>query len=314
LETGLPFDDIRRLASTLPPGNEDLAESLGSSFRAARGESGDLGDLERLAIWLARWSGRQPAIRQPLVAVFAGTHGFALDPARPHAGADAVMAVDRMASGRAPVAALCSDANLGLKVFDLALDIPTGDFRRSDALAERDCAATIAFGMESIAGGVDLVSLADLGGDSRQAAEAVLHGLEGAAVEDAPAGAVSEALAYHGRRLSDPLEALRRVGGREVAAIAGAIVAARIEHIPAILDGMSAIAAAAVLHALHPGAVDHCLLAQPPAVEVAARATSRMGLFAVTALSLDAPGVAGTLAIGHVRAAALVAQRIAPQR
>ncbi len=196
-------------------------------------------------------------------------------------------------------------------MFDLALDIPTGDFTRADALSERDCAATIAFGMESIAGGVDLVCLADLGGDAHLSAEAVLRGLPGGSADDLPTGLVAGALAHHGRRLSDPLEALRLVGGRETAAIVGAIVAARIERIPVILDGLAAIAAAGVLHTLHPGTLDHCLLAQPAPAGLGTDAARRLGLSAITGLSLDSPGVAGTIAIGQVRAAALVAQRVA---
>ncbi len=48
---------------------------------------------------------------------------------------------------------------------------------------------------------------------------------------------VRAAIAFHGHALSDPLEVLRRVGGREIAAMAGAILAARHERVPVILDG-----------------------------------------------------------------------------
>ena len=68
-------------------------------------------------------------------------------------------------------------------------------------------------------------------------------------------------VALHGQPAKDPLEVLRRVGGREIAAIAGAILAARAEKVPVILDGYVATAAAAVLHATRtPAALDHCLL------------------------------------------------------
>ena len=57
--------------------------------------------------------------------------------------------------------------------------------------------------------------------------------------------AVEAALARHREHLKDPLEMLRRLGGREVAAIAGAILAARLQRIPVILDGYVTTAAAA---------------------------------------------------------------------
>ena len=91
------------------------------------------------------------------------------------------------------------------------------------------------------------------------------------------AEAVDAALALHGSHREDPLEVLRRVGGREFAAIAGAIIAARMEKVPVILDGFAATAAAAVLHARQSRhALDHCLLAQRP-TEPGHRAGGRTG-------------------------------------
>ena len=55
--------------------------------------------------------------------------------------------------------------------------------------------------------------------------------------------AVEAAIAHHGDHLKDPLEVLRRVGGREIAAMAGAILAARLQRIPVVLDGYVATAA-----------------------------------------------------------------------
>src|SRR6202012_4985912 len=60
-------------------------------------------------------------------------------------------------------------------------------------------------------------------------------------------------------RSHDPLEALRQVGGREIAALAGAIVAARTQSVPVILGGYGAAMAAAVLPRIEPRAVEHVL-------------------------------------------------------
>ena len=70
---------------------------------------------------------------------------------------------------------------------------------------------------------------------------------------------VDAALACHTRALADPLEALRRVGGRELAAICGAVAAARVRGIPVVLDGFVATAAAAPLYKIDPQALDHTL-------------------------------------------------------
>ncbi|MBO0739549.1 MAG: nicotinate-nucleotide--dimethylbenzimidazole phosphoribosyltransferase, partial [Alphaproteobacteria bacterium] len=59
----------------------------------------------------------------------------------------------------------------------------------------------------------------------------------------------------------DPFDMLRRLGGLELAAIAGAVIAARLGRVPVVLDGFASTAAAAVLFAADPHALDHCIVA-----------------------------------------------------
>ena len=234
--------------------------------------TGSLGRMEDVAAWLAlggagaarrstaRWWRSLPATTASL------TQGVSPRPMSATAAA-----VELCAAGGAAINQICLAHDLGLKVFDLALHLPTGDITREAALDERGCAATMAFGMEAIAGGTDLLCLGDLGvGDSTVAAaiSAMLLWRQGCrlgrprlwrgrAMIAAQGAAVDAAMALHRGHAGDPLEILRRVGGREFAAIAGAIIAARAEKIPVILDGFAATAAAAaVLHAMNPAALD----------------------------------------------------------
>jgi nicotinate-nucleotide--dimethylbenzimidazole phosphoribosyltransferase len=120
------------------------------------------------------------------------------------------------------------------------------------------------------------------------------------------AAAVDAALAFHDGNLKDPLEVLRRVGGREFAAIAGAIIAARMEKAVVILDGFAATAAAAALYAANPAALDHCLLAQVSIEPGHARAAALLGLEPLLDLGLSCEGGVGAgIAAGVVKAAAL---------
>ena len=200
--------------------------------------------------------------------------------------------------------------------------MPTGDITLEAALSERACAATMAFGMEAIAGGTDLLCIGDIGvGNSTVAAAmlAALYGGTGSAWVGPGSGAdaaliarkaeiVDAALARHAGHLDDPLDILRRLGGREFAAIAGAILAARMEKIPVILDGYCATAAAAVLHAVNPAALDHCLFASLSAEPGQARALERLGMRPVLDLGLQhGEGTGAALAAGIVKAAALCA-------
>ena len=164
---------------------------------------------------------------------------------------------------------------MGLKVFELALELPTADITQEPALSEQECAATFAYGMEAIAGGCDLLCIGEMGIGNTTIAAALAHGLFGGKAEDwvgpgtgvdaaglaRKADAVSRAVALHKDHLADPLEVLRRLGGRELSAMAGAILAARMERVPVLIDGYVATAAAAILYAMDNTALDHCIVA-----------------------------------------------------
>lgn len=329
MTSGLPFDDIRALARQLPGGDTAAEARVRADFANAARRSGSLGRLEEVAAWLARWSGRAPAVRRPLVAIFAGNHGVAAHGVSPRPVEDTARAVDLRAAGGAAINGVCLANDVGLKVFDLALHLPTGDISSEAALDERGCAATMAFGMEAVAGGTDLLTVGDLGVGNSTVAAAVFAALFGgagkawagpgsgadAAMVARKAEIVDRAIALHRGHLKDPLEILRRLGGREFAAIAGAILAARVERVPVILDGAAAVAAAAVLRALEAGAIDHCLVAQRPVEPGVAKAVDRLRLRPLLDLDIaQGEGTAGALAIGIVKAAASVAATLAEVR
>lgn len=308
-----PLDDFRALFSGLPPLHADAAEVA----RLALWQAGAGGRMVELAAWVAAVTGKAPeALRRPQVAVFAGTHGIARAGLTNEPLASTAQAVERIAAGATPLSQACAAADLGLKVFDLALDLPTADISREPALAARDCAATMAYGMEATAGGTDLLCLTGIGAGGGFASSAILATLcggeaagwmESGRSSDQAVAALSRTVALHGGQ-GDALEVLRRCGGREHAAIAGAILAARAGGIPVILDGAAAIAGAAVLHALNTEAIGHCLLAQPPAHEGAARAAERIGLKPLfEARMADDAGTGAALAAGVVKGAAAVA-------
>lgn len=294
--SGLPFDDFRNLLDGLPdPAKTPASVSRSVAEEQARG--GSLGRVAEIASWLVRTTGR-PALRimRPQLALFAGTHA---GPAG--AGAAVVKArIESLAVGEDVLNRLCLATDLGLKIYDLALDLPAGDITVEAALDERGCAATMAFGMEAVAGGMDLLCVSALETDAGSSARAVLYALSGN-VSDVPTG-LQAAFRCHEGRLADPLEVLRRLGGRETAAISGAIVAARMEKVPVILDGSAALAAAAVLHAMNPAALDHCLLAQ--AADPDERETARrLGLQPLFDLGIrPGEGRAAALAAGLVKA------------
>ena len=319
--TAQPFDDFRALFLHLEGPSEFAASAVRADFARMRKPDASLGRLEELAEWLAAWSGKKPAVLRPLVAVFAGNHGVAKHDISLRAQKDTAAMVELCAAGGAAVNQICIAQDLGLKVFDLALDLPTADITEEAALDERACAATMAFGMEAVAGGADLLCVGDIGVGNTTVAAAMLAALFGGTGADWAASGrrgeeklaarraevVDTALAVHAGHLDDPLEVLRRLGGREFAAIAGAILAARIQRVPVIIDGFAATAAAAVLYRMQPDTLDHCLAAHVSPRPGHREALKRMGLRPILDLELShGEGTGAALAAGVVKTAALV--------
>jgi nicotinate-nucleotide--dimethylbenzimidazole phosphoribosyltransferase len=317
-ESGLPFDDIRRLVAAFPGPDEKAREAVAARDSVLTKPAGSLGRLGELALFVAGWQGRaKPEVTRPLVAVFAANHGIAARgvSAFPQSVTKAMVA--NFSAGGAAINQLCTAYGLGLKVFELALDHPTPDIVEEDAFDEKTCAATIAYGMEAVAGGVDLLCLGEMGIANTTVAAAIFHALYGGAakdwvgrgtgVDDTGLKRKADAVAAAVKRIGsnrDPLEVLRRLGGREIAAMVGAIVAARTERVPVVVDGFVTTAAAAVLHALDPKAIAHCLFAHCSA-EAAHRAVlQKLGVKPLLDLGMRlGEGTGAALAAGIVKAA-----------
>ncbi len=319
IRTGLPFDDIRDLLRNLPEPDEQAASAVRAHDRALTKPPGALGRLETIAEWVATWQGQYPPqVKRPVVAVFAGNHGVVAQGVAAYPQAVTAQMVANFQSGGAAVNQICKTFDLGLKVFELALENPTADITEDAALSERDCAATMAYGMEAIAEGCDLLCIGEMGIGNTTIAAALCNGLFGGDAADwvgpgtgvdaeglkRKQSAVTRAIELHRAHLADPLEVLRRLGGRELAAMAGAILAARINRVPVLIDGYVASAAAAVLFKANSAALDHCIFAHLSAEPAHARLLQKLGKEPLLNLGMRlGEGSGAALAAGIVKAA-----------
>ncbi len=318
--SGLPFDDFRELISQLPEASEFASEAVREREARLSKPVGSLGRLEEIAEWLAAWSGKaKPQIMRPLVAIFAGNHGVLVQGVSSQPQSLTMDMVNNFAAGGAAINQICIANDLGLKVFDLALEHPTEDITVTAAMDERTCAATMAFGMEAIAGGTDLLCIGEMGVGNTTIAAAISLALFGGQAEDwvslaagedasvlpAKIAAVKKAVALNEGNLRDPLEVLRRLGGRELAAITGAILAARAEKIPVLIDGYVASAAAAILLAMNGDALDHCLFSHVSSEPGHRLLLEKMGKAPLLDLNISlGSGTGAALAAGLVKTAA----------
>jgi nicotinate-nucleotide--dimethylbenzimidazole phosphoribosyltransferase len=314
-----PFQSIRDLIADMPAASEPATAAVRARDVQLTKPRGSLGRLEEIVAFLAAWQGKAtPSLDRPLVAIFAANHGVAARGISAYPASVTRAMMDNFTAGGAAINQICAAHGIGLKVFDLALDIPTKDITEEPAMEAAAAAATFAFGMEAIADGVDLLCVGEMGIGNTTVAAAIYHGLyggsardwagRGTGVDDAALArkiaAVEAAVALHRSHLDDPLELMRRLGGREIAAMAGAIVAARMQNIPVILDGYVVCAAAAILHALDARALDHCLAGHVSAEGAHAEVLRRLGKAPLLDLGLRlGEGSGAALAVGLVKAA-----------
>lgn len=313
------LDAIRELLAGLPVA--DLASE--AAVRARQAEltkpAGSLGRLEDIAAFLAMWQGRaMPTLVHPLVLVFAGNHGVTARGVSAYPASVTAAMVANFAAGGAAINQICASFGLDLQVVALDLDRPTADFTREPAMDEAAFLDAFHRGMAAVADDADLLCIGEMGiGNSTSAAAiyAALFGGDpaqwvgrGAGVDDhgfaGKVEAVAAGLIRHQEAFGDPLEILRRLGGREIAAMAGAILAARLARVPVLLDGYIACAAAAVLAAQAPNALDHCLAAHLSGDGAHREVLARLGKKPLLDMNMRlGEGSGAALAAGLVKAA-----------
>lgn len=233
-----------------------------------------LGRLEEIAIFMAGWQGRtRPKLEHLQAAVFAGNHGVAAQGVSAFPTDVTEQMVANFQAGGAAINALAKACGAELAIIPIDLDRPTGDITCEAAMSEAECLEALSIGASIVNPGIDLLFVGEMGiGNTTPAAALCAQSYGGGAaswtgrgsgVDDVTyalkAKAVEEALALHGSFCHSPFEILRRLGGREIAAMAGAILAARLERVPVLLDGFICCAAIAPLAAASPQFADHCL-------------------------------------------------------
>ncbi|HUK10150.1 MAG TPA: nicotinate-nucleotide--dimethylbenzimidazole phosphoribosyltransferase [Stellaceae bacterium] len=313
------LEEMRQLLRGLP--GPDLESKSAAMTREAEltKPAGALGRLEEIAGWMAAWQGKHPpTVQHPRSAVFAGNHGVAARGVSAYPASVTAQMVQNFISGGAAVNQLCRAVDADLRVYEMALDEPTADFTRSPALSEEECALAIAYGMTAVETGVDLLALGEMGIANTTSAAALCCALFGGSAEEwvgpgtglgseglaRKVRVVADGVALHRGETIEPFELLRRLGGRELAAIVGAVMAARQARVPVLLDGYAATAAAAVLHAADPRALDHCLVAHRSAEPGHARLLKAIGKEPLFDLGMRLGEASGaTLAIAIVKAA-----------
>ena len=235
---------------------------------------GSLGRLEELAVFMAGWQGSErPRIDRAQALVFAGNHGVVAQGVNPYPAEVTAQMVENFRNGGAAINQLCRLANADLRVIAMDLDRPTADFTRGMALEVSDLVASIQTGKDAVDPQADVIILGEMGIGNSTVAAALAAATFGGSAEDwvgPGTGADDAVMANKIRAVTVGLKRhkgaataasiLGSYGGREQAAICGAVIRARDLGIPVILDGFICSAAAGVLLVNDRAALDHCLI------------------------------------------------------
>ncbi|MBU0931863.1 MAG: nicotinate-nucleotide--dimethylbenzimidazole phosphoribosyltransferase [Alphaproteobacteria bacterium] len=305
--------------ASLPAADAPCRAAAGARQAQLTKPAGSLGRLEEIAIFMAGWQRRaRPRVDRGRAVIFAGNHGVTRHGVSAFPPEVTAQMVANFARGGAAINALAGAAGLDLRVVPIALDQPTADFTVEPAMNEAECLIALNIGAEAVEPGLDLLLLGEMGiGNTTAAAALCQRSFGGNATDWVGAGTgvgghglevkrevVELAIACHAHAPATPFETLRRVGGREIVAIAGAMLAARLHHVPVVLDGFICGAALAPLAAAMPSITDHILAGHRSAEAAHGRLLERLCLNPLLDLDMRlGEGSGGAVAAAVIRSA-----------
>lgn len=297
--------------------DEQTAEAARERQNSLTKPPGSLGRLEELAVFMAGWQGREcPRIDRAQAIVFAGNHGVVSQGVNPFPPEVTGLMVENFRNGGAAINQLCRVAGARLSVLPLDLDRPTKDFTGGPAMDAAEVEDAMEQGASAVDPKTDILLLGEMGiGNSTIASALAAWTFGGGAAEwvGPGTGAEGEILARkrtavdRGLALHSPAsarEALSAFGGREQAAICGAVLRARELGLPVLLDGFICTAAAAILTRDDPEALRHCLIGHESAEPGHRRLNASLGMAPVLSLEMRlGEGSGAAVALMLLRAA-----------
>lgn len=318
MKTFTTLADFRAALSALPQADAKAVIAAQTRQDQLTKPVGSLGRLEDIAVFMAGWQGKAvPQITAPQVIIFAGNHGICSRGVNPFPQEVTAQMVANFRAGGASINQFARLAGAQLSVVDIALERPTGDFSRGVAMSEAELLEALNIGAGAILPQTDMLILGEMGIGNSTTAAALSCAIFGgdprdwvgpgtgsdAAGKALKAQVIAEALTLHQPILSDPLQVMAALGGRELAAIAGAVVAARMQRIPVMLDGFICSSAVAPLGRFA-GALDHCLIGHQSTEPGHARLLQHLGKAGILSLGMRlGEGSGATVALLIVKAA-----------
>lgn len=302
----------------LPIFSKNYANQAQSRLDSLTKPQGSLGRLEDIAVFLCGWQETlRPRTEKAYTLIFAGNHGITAQGVSAFPAEVTAQMVANFESGGAAINQLCKAIPSTLRVVPIQLENPTQDFTLRPAMSADECQLAFQIGVESVPKDADILVIGEMGIGNTTVAAALSYAIYGGTPADwvgAGTGVdasgvarkrevIEKAIVLHRENLSDTMAVLASVGGRELAAMAGAIWQARTLRIPVILDGFVVTAAAATLTVDNKDALSHCLAGHLSVEAGHKKLLGFLGLKPILDLEMRlGEGSGGQLALAIVRA------------
>ncbi len=313
------LSDVDRLIKHLPATNDAFRQAARARQDTLTKPPGSLGRLEDLAVFMAGWQEQEkPQLAHAQAVVLAGNHGICAQKVNPFPQEVTAQMVQNFKAGGAAINQLCKVNGVDLSVVDIELDRPTTDFTEAAAMSDQDCLDAINIGAAAVSSNSSILILGEMGIGNSTIAAALANAVFGGDATDwvgpgtgsdedgvrRKVDVIERGLARHSSSLGNGLGILTAMGGREQAAICGAVLAARMARIPVILDGFICTASVAPLYALEPATLDHCLIGHLSTEPGHQRLLRAMGKSAILNFDMRlGEGSGAALALGILRSA-----------
>ncbi len=330
----------------IPPLDAASAAMAGARQAVLTKPPGSLGRLESLAVQLAGITGKpRPSMTRRAVVVMAADHGVSAEGVSAYPASVTAQMVLNFLRGGAAINVLARQADARVVVVDIGVDADllgeaglchckvargTQNMAQGPAMSRAQAEAAILVGLDVIEAelglGLDLVATGDMGIGNTTPSAAIVAVLTGApvaevtgrgtGVDDAgwarKVAVIERALAINRPVPGDALDVLAKVGGLEIAGLAGVMLGAAAHRVPVLVDGFISGVAALIAAGLDP-AVKPYLIAVHQSVEIGHRhALEHLGLRPLLNLDLRlGEGTGAVLAFHIVEAAARLLDEMA---
>ncbi|HEX9079025.1 MAG TPA: nicotinate-nucleotide--dimethylbenzimidazole phosphoribosyltransferase [Desulfuromonadaceae bacterium] len=332
--------------AAIEPVDSALLEKAQAKLDRKTKPLGSLGRLEEFARRFAAIAGcLEPDTRKKVIYTFAGDHGVTEEGISAFPREVTPQMVFNFLKGGAGVNVLARHSGCEVRVVDVGVDFDFGElpgligrkvargtcnFARGPAMTREEALAALAVGIglarEARAEGAAMVGTGEMGIGNTTPSSAIIAAISGKTVAEVThrgTGISEEALATKVRVIEqglavnrpdpgDPLDVLAKVGGLEIAAIAGLVLGCAANRIPVVIDGFISTAGALIACELHPHARDY-LFAAHRSVEIGHRfMLERIGAEPILDLKMRlGEGTGAALAMGLIEAGVKVLKEMA---